>query len=165
MPSISSTLVNGMAYSYRDIVCSGLPGLSQLRAYLIAVNFTNAADGALNHGASQLGRHVSGPYTPTLDMEVSEEGWKILAALLPPAGYEAFPIGNFMISYAKGQVIPPFRRLRFNEVHILGSSAAWTQGTKELSRRIPTTVRFIEEDHGDGVLRCPINPALELYAS
>ena len=74
MPAITPLMLNGVAYAYRDIRYGGLPGLRQLRPYVRAINFTNASDGALNHGHSPLGRKVSGAYSPTLDFELAEEG-------------------------------------------------------------------------------------------
>lgn len=161
MPAITPLMLNGVAYAYRDIRYGGLPGLRQLRPYVRAINFTNASDGALNHGHSPLGRKVSGAYSPTLDFELAEEGVEILHRLLPPQGFDQFPIGMFELMYAKAQTIPPFKRVRFRDVFILGSSASWAQGTTELARRIPTVVRAIEEDHGDGIWRCPINLVAE----
>lgn len=161
MPAYTPLILNGVAYSYRDIRWGGLPGLRQLRPYVRALNFTNASDGGLNHGHSPLGRKVSGAYTPTLDFELAEEGLVILRRLLPPQGYDQFPIGMLEVTFAKAQTVPPFKRVRFRDVFILGASASWSQGTTELSRRIPTVVRAIEEDDGDGIWRCPINLAAE----
>ena len=134
MPSVTALMLNGTAYSYRDIRYGGMPQLRVIRPYIRSIGFTNASEGALNHGHSPLGRKASGPYSPTLEWE---------------------------ISYAKAQTIPPFKRVRFHNVHILGTSASWSQGTTELSRRVPTIVQAIEEDHGDGIWRCPINLAAE----
>lgn len=165
MPSITPLKVNGIAYSFRDIRFGGLPGISQIRPYVRAINFTNVCDGALNHGASQLGRKVSGAYTPTFDFEIAQEGLILLHRILPPLGFEKFPIGNVEMSYAKAQTVPPFLRNRFINVFILGNSASWSQGTTELVRRVPTVVQAVLEDHGDGVWRCPIDYFSEALGS
>lgn len=161
MPSVTALMLNGTAYSYRDIRYGGMPQLRVIRPYIRSIGFTNASEGALNHGHSPLGRKASGAYSPTLEWEMAEEGVALLMKLLPAQGYDQFPIGMFEISYAKAQTIPPFKRVRFRNVHILGTSASWSQGTTELSRRVPTIVQAIEEDHGDGIWRCPINLAAE----
>ena len=154
--------VQGHAYSYRDIKPTGLPGMERIKTFLRSINFTNTVAADHGHGASQVAfGKVSGPYAPSLEMELAEEGVDILLKLLPPQGYSDF-LFNWMLVYAKAQVVPPFKRLRFTQVALLGDRGDWSQGTTPLSARIPCYVRLIERDAGDGIWRCPVNAALEL---
>lgn len=154
--------VDGNAYSYRDIRCFGLPGLERLKPYLRSIDFTNAPAAAHSHGAAQVSYgKAAGAYEPTVEIEIAEEGLDIILPLLPAVSYSDFPL-NWEIIYAKAQTLPPFKRLKFTQFFFLGSRGSWAQGTTPLSRRIPCHVNIIEEDIGDGVWRCPVNPG-ELF--
>jgi hypothetical protein len=162
MPAPYPLTVQGLAYSYRDIKPTGLPGIERIKTFLRSINFTNAAEADHGHGATQkaFGK-VSGPYKPTAEMELAEEGVDILLGLLPPEGYSDF-LFSFMLVYAKAQTVPPFKKLRFNNFAVLGDRGDWSQGTTPLSARIPCYVETIQRDRGDGIWRCPINLSQEL---
>lgn len=157
MPAPYPLNVNGLAYSYRDIKTTGLPGMERLKTHLRAVSWSSMAEADHAHGASQRAYgKVAGPYKPTCEIELAEEGLNILLPLLPPQGYSDF-LFTWVLLYAKAQTVPPFKKLKFNNFAILGGSGSWQQGTTPLSRRIPCYVETIQEDIGDGILRCPIN--------
>lgn len=162
MPAPYPLSVQGLAYSYRDISVAGLPGMGRIKTHLRGVNFTNAVDADHAHGAGQKAYgKVSGPYKPSCEIELAEEGLDILLPLLPAQGYSDF-LFNWVLIYAKAQTTPPFKKLRFNNFAILGDRGDWQQGTTPLSVRIPCYVETIERDIGDGIWRCPINLAAEL---
>jgi len=162
MPAVYPLNVQGLAYSYRDIKPTGLPGIERLKTYLRSINFTNTVDSSSAHGGTQVAYgKAAGPYTPTCEIELAEEGLDVLMQLLPPQGYSDFQF-NWMLIYAKAQVVPPFKKLRFTNFAILGDRADWSQGSAPLTVRVPCWVQIIERDIGDGIWRCPVNAALEL---
>ena len=161
MPAPYPLSVNGLAYSYRDIKPLGLPGMERIKTHLRSVDWGATVESDHAHGATQKAYgKVAGPFKPTTEIELAEEGLDILLPMLPPQGYSDF-LFSWVLMYAKAQTVPPFKKQRFNNFAILGSRGSWQQGTTPLSRRIPCYVETIEEDIGDGIWRCPINLALE----
>ena len=162
MPAVYPLNVQSLAYSYRDIKPTGLPGMERIKTYLRGISFTNAVESDHAHGATQkaFGK-VAGPYKPTAEIELAEEGLDLLLGLLPAQGYSDF-LFTWVLIYAKAQIVPPFKKLRFNNFAILGDRGEWSQGTTPLSVRVPCYVETIERDRGDGIWRCPINLIAEL---
>ena len=53
MPPVYPLNVQGLAYSYRDIKPTGLPGMERIKTYLRGISFTNAVESDHAHGATQ----------------------------------------------------------------------------------------------------------------